>query len=199
MTHPVIRDLFNSLGRHASFQELLRRLQSDAAPRLSLSGLTPTAKALYTVLLWQATERPLLVVVEGPKEAEALTESVSTFFDLLASDRSPSRPQLLPALDVLPSQRLSPHSEISEERAIALWRLSSERVPVTVTPVASALLRRVTLSLADRNEWQRELGVEFLGDSAEDREAVARIREFVLALERFQLARRVDLTSTRPW
>ena len=40
-----------------------------------------------------------------------------------------SRPQVLPALDVLPHQRLSPHSEISEERAIALWRLASERVP----------------------------------------------------------------------
>jgi transcription-repair coupling factor (superfamily II helicase) len=108
---------------------------------LSLSGLTSTAKALYTALLWQATERPLVVVVEGNKQAESFFESLETFFDLLASGRALPRPQLLPALDVLPSRNLSPHAEISEQRAIGLWRLASQRVPVTVVPVAAALLR----------------------------------------------------------
>jgi transcription-repair coupling factor (superfamily II helicase) len=144
LTHPAIRDLLQSPARHASFQELLQRLRVEEAPRLSLSGLSATAKALYCVLLWQATERPLLVIVEGAKQAESLAESIETFFDLVASGRAVSRPQVLPALDVLPHQRLSPHSEISEERAIALWRLASERVPITVAPVGSALLRTRT-------------------------------------------------------
>ncbi len=144
MTHPAIRDLLQSPARHASFQELLQRLRVEESPRLSLSGLSATAKALYCVLLWQATERPLLVIVEGAKQAESLAESIETFFDLVASGRAVSRPQVLPALDVLPHQRLSPHSEISEERAIALWRLASERVPITVAPVGSALLRSRT-------------------------------------------------------
>jgi transcription-repair coupling factor (superfamily II helicase) len=149
----------------------LRRLHTDEAPRLNLSGLTPTAKALYTVLLWQATERPLLVVVEGPKQAESLSESVQTFFDLLASDRSPGRPQLLPALDVLPFQRLSPHSEISEERAIALWRLAAERVPVTVTPVASALLR------TDTADFYRQLALTLhSGEEVPFDEVIAHLR-----------------------
>lgn len=74
------------------------------------------------------------------------------------------------------------------------------RLPDGAAPVvAAAHLRRVTLRLADRNEWQRELGLEFAVESGEDRDAVARIREFVLALERFQLARRIDLASARPW
>ena len=64
--------------------------------------------------------------------------------------------------------------------------------------VASALIRRVTLSLADRNEWQRDVGLEFQVTGSDDRDAVARIREFVLALERFQLSRRVDLSGARP-
>ena len=144
MTHPAIRDLLQSLGRQPSFQELVRRIQNEDAPQASLTGLTVTAKALYTVLLWQLTERPLLVVVEGQKQAESLAEAIGTFFDLLAADRAVSRPQVLQSLDVLPHQHLSPHSEISEQRAIALWRLASERVPITVTPVASALLRTGT-------------------------------------------------------
>ncbi len=145
MTHPAIRDLFNGLGRHPAFQELVRALlgahDGDAARRLGLSGLTTTAKALYAVLLWQATERPLVVVVDGNREAEALSESIETFFELLVSGRGIAHPQLLPALDVLPGQRLSPHAEISEQRARSLWRLATERVPITVTPMASALLR----------------------------------------------------------
>ena len=144
MTHPATRDLFLSLGRHPSFQELLHRLQAEESPDVSLTGLIGTAKALYIVLLWQLTERPLLVVVESQKEADAMVESVSTFFDLLATGRGVSRPQMLPALDVLPHQRLSPHTEISEERAAALCRLSSGRAPITITPVASALLRTET-------------------------------------------------------
>jgi transcription-repair coupling factor (superfamily II helicase) len=142
LTHPAIRDLFSGLGRHAAFQELVRPLVTGAAPvRLSVSGLTTTAKALYSVLLWQAVERPLVIVVDGNKQAEALTEALDTFFEILAGGRGVPRPQLLPALDVLPNQRMSPHAEISEQRAIGLWRLATERVPITVAPVASALLR----------------------------------------------------------
>ncbi|HEX8984831.1 MAG TPA: transcription-repair coupling factor, partial [Bryobacteraceae bacterium] len=131
------------MARQPAFQEVVRALATarGAAPRVSLSGLTTTAKALYTVLLWQAVERPVLVIVDGNKQAEALAESIETFFDVLASGLGIPHPQLLPALDLLPGQHLSPHAEISEERARALWRLATERVPITVTPVASALLR----------------------------------------------------------
>ena len=87
----------------------------------SLSGLTTTAKAVYSVLLWQAAGRPLIVVVDGNKQAEALSEAIQSFFDLLVADDR-SGPQLLPALDVVPLQNLSPHAEILEaarHRAVA--------------------------------------------------------------------------------
>ncbi|HTC35790.1 MAG TPA: transcription-repair coupling factor [Bryobacteraceae bacterium] len=140
MTHPAIRDLFQSLGRDPAFQEAVSRLIRDPHAHLALSGLTTTAKALYIVLLWQATERNLVVVVDGNNRADALTELVDTFFDLLVTSDLP-RPQTIPALDVLPSQRMSPHREISEQRAIGLWRMASRKTSITITPVASALLR----------------------------------------------------------
>jgi transcription-repair coupling factor (superfamily II helicase) len=171
LTNPAIRDLFQSLARHPSFQGLLRNLQTDEAPRLSLSGLTTTAKALYTVLLWQATERPLLLIAEDAKQAESLAESIGAFFDLAASGRSVSQPQILPALDVLPFQHLSPHTEISEERAIALWRLASGRAPITVTPAASALLRTETA------DFYRQLALTLrAGEEAPFDEVAAHLR-----------------------
>ena len=109
---------------------------------LRLSGLTTTAKALYSVLLWQVTERPVLIVVDGNKQAEVMFEAVDSFFQLLApASRDRSGPQLLPALDTLPGQAMSPHAEILQTRATTLWRLAHGQVPITVTPVASALLR----------------------------------------------------------
>jgi transcription-repair coupling factor (superfamily II helicase) len=142
--HPSIRDLFSNLGRHPAFQELLRRVGRPKTPdagQLSISGLSTTAKALYLVLLYQLTERPLLVVTDGNKQTEALHEAIQTFFHLLLPSEDRELPLLLPALDVLPGQNMSPHAEIQESRAAGLWRLATRRVPITITPIASALLR----------------------------------------------------------
>ncbi len=145
MIHPAIRDLFLDLGRHPSFQDALRQLTVGATTAgpggsVSLSGLTITAKAVYSVLLWQSSGRPLIIVVDGNKQAEALHEAVNSFFSLLAAEDRIG-PQLLPALDVLPLQNLSPHAAICEQRAVGLWSLTTQRVPITIMPIASALLR----------------------------------------------------------
>ncbi len=141
MTHPAVRDLFHTLSRHEAFQDLVSRLLHHDPEPLALAGLTPTAKALYIVLLWQMTERPLLVLAGDNQRAEQLAELAGTFFDLLVDRPEVGRPLLLPAWDVLPGQNLSPHDEIAEQRAIGLWRIASGKAPIVVAPAASALVR----------------------------------------------------------
>jgi transcription-repair coupling factor (superfamily II helicase) len=141
--HPVVRELLQSAARHPSFQELARWAPA-ASGTFSLSGLNLTAKALYLVLLWQIAERPMIVVTDGAKEAESLNELVSTFFDLLVLTPQGRHPQLIPALDVLPGTGLTPHAEVTEQRAIGLHCLVSGSAPITVTPIAGALLRVAT-------------------------------------------------------
>ncbi len=153
MTHPAVRDLFESLARHPAFQEVLRALGREGASKLSISGLTPAAKALYIVLLWQHTEKPLLIIVDGNKQAELLLELVDTFFNLLSTKADAHRPQLIPALDVLPHQNMSPHNEISEQRAVGMWRLATRSMPITIVPVAGALLKIET------REFYRQLAL----------------------------------------
>ena len=71
------------------------------------------------------------MVTDGNKQAEALSELTGTFFDLLVTQRDAPQPQLIPALDVLPHQRLSPHSEISaleQEVATLSERLETRKV-----------------------------------------------------------------------
>jgi len=174
LIHPAIRDLFLELGRHPEFQELVRNLDAvRAAGRtavFSLAGLTDTAKAVYLVLLWQASGRPLLVVAGDSKQAEALAELTRTFFDLLVTDSNAPRPVLIPALDALPHQNLSPHPEICEQRAVALWRLARGRASIAIAPAGAALLKAETaefyrglaLELATGEEAPLELLVDYL-------------------------------------
>ncbi len=151
-----------------------------------LSGLTTTAKALYSVLLWQLSGRSLVIVVDGNKQAEALSEAVHTFFELLVADDR-NGPQLLPALDVVPLQNLSPHAEILEQRAIGLWRLATQKVPITILPVASALLkiepadfyRQLALRLREGDELPLEDVVSHLESIGyERREPVEMLGEY---------------------
>ena len=153
MIHPATRELLQSAGRQQDFQALLQRLTRGDAGPFSLSGLVNTAKALYLVLLYQATEKPLLVIVDGNKQAETLLGAVEVFFEMLLEGRELIPPQLIPALDVLPHQRLSPHNEIEEKRAVGLWRLSGHRIPITIAPIASVLLR------TEAPEFYRQLAV----------------------------------------
>jgi transcription-repair coupling factor (superfamily II helicase) len=167
LIHPAVRDLFLDLARHPAFQNAQRRLLS--ASNSSLSGLTTTAKAVYLVLLWQSTGSSLVVVVDGNKEAEALSDLTETFFKLLATEDR-GAPQLLPALDTLPLQSLSPHAEILEERAIGLWRLATQRAPITILPAASALLR------IEPGEFYRQLALRLkVGDEVPLDEVVAHL------------------------
>jgi transcription-repair coupling factor (superfamily II helicase) len=140
MTQPAARDLFQSLGRSQPFRKLLRFLSAQVSGRVYLSGLTPAAKALYTALLWQALEQPVMVITESPRGAEAWLEALDTFLGILGGDAAP-RALLVPAYDVLPGQGLSPHSEIKEQRASALCRMARGRASIVLAPVESALLR----------------------------------------------------------
>ncbi len=172
MIHPGIRDLFLSLNRNAAFQAVVEKLRptepgglsGDGAEAAELSGLAATAKALYIFLLWQALERPFVVVTESNQRAETLFETLETFAALLSTGREKPEPQLLPALDVLPWEGRAPHAEIAEQRAVGLWRMSSRNAPITVTSIASALTRvapasyyrQLALTLRVNDEIARE-------------------------------------------
>jgi transcription-repair coupling factor (superfamily II helicase) len=139
--HPGIRDQFHSLTQHPAFRELVRRLTAEHSGRSQLSGLTTTARALYLSLLAQDCEQPLLVITESPKSAESLFSLLVTFHRLLHSGKGTLPPLLVPALDTLPGQTLSPHYDLKAARAVALHRMATGRYSIAVTPVMSALLR----------------------------------------------------------
>src|SRR5215469_2765345 len=139
MALPFVRDLFADVEKLPSFARLASHLR-DSTGRIRVSGLTPTAKALVLALLQHAAERPLILVVADNRLSEELVPVLQAFCELSGA-ADPQSVVSLPTRDVLPFQNLSPHPEIQEERAVALWKIATGAASIVVAPVASTALR----------------------------------------------------------
>src|ERR1700751_1776205 len=139
MVLPFVRELFADVENLSTFRRAASHLR-DSAGRISLSGITPTAKALLLVLLQRSADRPLIVVVSDNRAAEDLVPVLQSFADLSGASDANSI-VALPARDVLPFQNLSPHPEIQEARATALWKIVTGAASIIVSPVAATTIR----------------------------------------------------------
>jgi transcription-repair coupling factor (superfamily II helicase) len=102
--------------------------------------LTATARALYLPLMARAAKQPAIVIVADNKAAEALEPLVKAGCELTGAV-DPARVVRFPAHDVLPFENLSPHPDVQEQRAAALWKLSTGVVDILIAPVESAALK----------------------------------------------------------
>src|SRR5262249_28038322 len=128
-------DLFADAEKLPAFLRVASHLK-EGTGRVRVSGLTPTAKALTLVLLQKAAARPLIVVVPDNRAAEDLVPVMQAFAELTGA-ADPGSILSLPTRDVLPFQNLSPHPEIQEERAAALWKIATGAASIVVSPAAA--------------------------------------------------------------
>src|ERR1700681_2606403 len=134
-----VRELLADAEATSSFQRAAPRLKGGAG-RIRVSGLTPTARALHYALLHRSSARPLLVVVSDNHTAEELLPLLQSLCEITGVATADSV-AYLPARDVLPFENLSPHPEIQEMRARALWRIASGTASLVVAPFAATTIR----------------------------------------------------------
>src|ERR1700726_660634 len=139
MLLPFVRELFVDVEKLPAFARVASHLK-EGTGRIRVSGLTPTAKALLLVLFQRAAARPLLVVVNDNRAADDLIPVLQAFCEL-TSACDPESIISLPARDVLPFQNLSPHPELQEERATALWKIATGSASIVVSPIAATAIR----------------------------------------------------------
>jgi transcription-repair coupling factor (superfamily II helicase) len=139
MVLPFVRDLFADVEKLPAFSRVASHLRENTG-RIGVSGLTPTARALVLVLLQKASSRPLLVVVADNKAADELVPVLQAFQELTGGGDSDSIFSL-PTRDVLPFQNLSPHPEIQEQRAVALWKIATGAATIVVAPIGATAIR----------------------------------------------------------
>jgi len=139
MILPFVRELLADAEATSSFQRATTHLKGGTG-RIRVSGLTPTARALHYALLHKALGRSLLLVVGDNRTAEELLPLLQSLCEMTGA-ASPDSVACLSALDVLPFENLSPHPEIQELRARALWRIASGTASLVVAPFAATAIR----------------------------------------------------------
>ncbi len=139
MILPFVREMFAELEQAPGFERVRRHL-SLGAGRRRVSGLTWTARALYLPLIARAARQTAILIVADNKAAEAIEPLVKAGCELTGAI-DPARVVRFPAHDVLPFENLSPHPDVQEQRAAALWKLATGAVDILIAPVESAALK----------------------------------------------------------
>jgi len=141
MLLPFVRELFADVELLPGFTRVASHLK-EGTGRIRVSGLSPAAKALLLVLFRRMADRPIILVVNDNRAMEDLVPVLRGFCELTAACE-PDSVVSLPARDVLPFQNLSPHPELQEERATALWKIVTGKAAIVVAPIAAtAILQR---------------------------------------------------------
>src|SRR6202035_91243 len=164
MILPFVRELLTDLEHCAPFERVRRHLALSAG-RKRVSGLTATARALYLPLFARAAQSPVVVIVADNKAADSLQLTLRAACELTGAIES-ERVLRLPAHDVLPFENLSPHPDVQEQRAAALWKLATGAVSILIAPAEAAALklfeRDYYASLAVTLRRGEEIDVEVL-------------------------------------
>ncbi len=139
MILPFVRELIADLERSPVFERVRRHLAAGTGRR-RVSGLTATARALYLPYFVRVSDAPALVLVADNKAADTLHANLLAACQLTGALQA-GEVLRLPSHDVLPFENLSPHSEIQEQRAAALWKIASGQARLVVAPIEAACMR----------------------------------------------------------
>jgi transcription-repair coupling factor (superfamily II helicase) len=137
----VVSALFQRLEENENFQRLVAEARAGRR-LLRVAGLGSGAKALALVALQRAVGRRLAVVSLRDGDLEDLERDLRFFYCQL-HDRVECENEMfiLPASESDPYSGASPHAEILERRALALWRLAAGAGDVVML-TARSLMRR---------------------------------------------------------
>jgi transcription-repair coupling factor (superfamily II helicase) len=144
MILPFVRELMADMEHSAAFERVRRHLAGGTGRR-RVSGMTATARALYLPGMVRAAQvggqaAAALVIVSDNKAAEMLHASVLAACELTGA-LDVNEVLRLPAHDVLPFENVSPHPEIQEQRAAALWKLATGTAKLVIAPVEAVCMR----------------------------------------------------------
>jgi transcription-repair coupling factor (superfamily II helicase) len=139
MILPLVSELLIRVARRPVVEEAFEALRRTGG-EVRLAGLTDPAKALLAPLAFAELGRPTVLLVETNQRAEAMLEPVRYFYRAITG-KPGRRVAHLPAHDVLPYENRSPHAEISEDRAVALWRFATGDADLLIVPVQAAVWR----------------------------------------------------------
>jgi transcription-repair coupling factor (superfamily II helicase) len=176
MILPPVSELLGRVARHAALEESFDALRRKGG-EVRVSGLTDPAKSLAAALAFAELGRPIVMLVESNQRAEAMVEPLRYFYRAVTG-KPGQRVVHLPSHEVLPYENRSPHAEISEDRAVALWRFATGDADMMITPIHAAAWRmrdrefysKLALTIARDQTIEHEALLEFLSSAGYDKQ-----------------------------
>src|SRR5262249_25077832 len=141
----VVSALFQRFEEDENFHRLVA--EGRAGKRLlRIAGVARGAKALALVALQRAIGRRLSVVSLRDSDLEDLERDLRFFYcQLHGRPECESEIFVLPASESDPYSGASPHAEILERRALALWRLTAGAGDIVMLTTRSLMRRFVAV------------------------------------------------------
>jgi transcription-repair coupling factor (superfamily II helicase) len=162
--------LFDRLEENENFQRLVAEARAGRR-LLRIAGLGSGAKALALVALQRAVGRRLAVVSLRDSDLEDLERDLR-FFYCHRNGRAECENEIfiLPASESDPYSGASPHAEILERRALALWRLAAGAGEIVMLTARSLMrrfvaveeIKQATVTLRVREELPLDYLIEHL-------------------------------------
>ncbi|HMX26090.1 MAG TPA: hypothetical protein PKC13_10845, partial [Blastocatellia bacterium] len=134
---------FQQLETNKDFQRLIAEVRAGRH-LINVAGLSGGAKALALAALQHATGKRLAVVSQRNRDLEDLERDLRFFYCRLRNrEECENEVFTLPASESDPYNGTSPHAEILERRALALWRLTAGIGDIVLLSVRSLMRRFV--------------------------------------------------------
>jgi transcription-repair coupling factor (superfamily II helicase) len=182
-------ELFGSLLGSGELNEVVREIRAGR-PSVVVSGLTGSARALVLAALERLTARRLVYVTRSNREVEEFQADMEFFYCALNGMNSCETAVLtIPGSETDPYNGTSPHAEVLEQRALALYRATRGEARILLTSVGALaertispdLLKAGSISLRVGEDMPPELIVDLLIASGYVRqEPVGAVGEFSL-------------------
>jgi transcription-repair coupling factor (superfamily II helicase) len=182
-------ELFGPLLGSAELNKVAREL-SAGRPSVVVSGLAGSARALMLAALEKMTGRRMVYVARSNREVEEFQSDVEFFYCALNGKSSCETTVLaIPATETDPYNGTSPHAEVLEQRALALYRATRGEARILLTSlgalaertISPELLKASSITLRVGEDMPPELIVDLLVASGYVRqEPVGAVGEFSL-------------------
>src|SRR2546423_4844607 len=115
-------ELFGKLFQSYEVQQLAREI-NEGRRAIVLSGLAGSARALVLAALEKKINRRIVFVARSNREVEEFQADVEFFYCAMNGlNTCESSVLAIPALETDPYDGTSPHAELLEQRALALYR-----------------------------------------------------------------------------
>ncbi len=182
-------EIFERVLQSAELERLLAHITSGRRT-LVISGLAGSARALLLAALEKRLGRLVVFVARSNREVEEFQPDIEFFYAALnAADAAQSGISTLPALEADPYDGTSPHAEVLEQRALALYHAAQGETRILLASLGALAERTASptaltassLALRVGEEMPPELIVDLLIASGYVRaEPVGAVGEFSL-------------------